>query len=255
MAPDASDQTLRKRLMQARRSPLQAYIDATVGRESGFGRFLLYEFLTSLLGPIPGGLGLVLRKKFYPALFKHAQSGLLVGRNVTLRHPGKISLGKNVVFDDYALIDARSSDGSDGVTLQDDVIVNRNCVLKAKKGSICLGRRTNVGSNSVIISYSGVEIGEAVLIAGGCHITGGGYRHDDVSTLMADNGVCSKGPIKIGDNVWIGTGAIVLDGVTIGSHAVIGAGAVVNKDVDDNAIVAGVPARLVRYRNSSDGAA
>ncbi|WP_308462078.1 CatB-related O-acetyltransferase [Mesorhizobium sp. INR15] len=61
----------------------------------------------------------------------------------------------------------------------------------------------------------------------------------------------SKGPIRIGNDVWIGRRAIILSGVTIGDGAVIGAGAVVSKDVPPYAVVVGNPAALVRYRFNS----
>jgi acetyltransferase-like isoleucine patch superfamily enzyme len=65
---------------------------------------------------------------------------------------------------------------------------------------------------------------------------------------MLDRGAYSEGPITIGDDVWIGTGAIILDGVTIGPHAVISAGAVVARDIPEGAIAAGIPARPVWHR-------
>ena len=64
-----------------------------------------------------------------------------------------------------------------------------------------------------------------------------------------DQGVYTKGPISIGDNSWLGTGVIVLDGVTIGNAAVIGAAAVVNKDIPPNAIAFGIPAKVKKNRN------
>jgi carbonic anhydrase/acetyltransferase-like protein (isoleucine patch superfamily) len=95
-----------------------------------------------------------------------------------------------------------------GVVLSDYVTINRQCVLKAKSGPISIGPRTNVGGNTAIISYRGIEIGDSVLIAGGCCINAGGYSIEDITKPMMDGGVISKGPIKIGDDVWIGTGAI-----------------------------------------------
>jgi acetyltransferase-like isoleucine patch superfamily enzyme len=75
------------------------------------------------------------------------------------------------------------------------------------------------------------------------------YNHKfDVGSPIRKQGLVSKGDIIVGDNVWIGTGAILLDGVKVGSGAVIAAGSVVSSNVDDNAIVAGVPAVLKRYR-------
>jgi acetyltransferase-like isoleucine patch superfamily enzyme len=245
------DQIFRQKLMQSRSSPLRTYIELTVG-DAGFMSFLLYELITFFFGPMPGGLGLALRQKLYPFFFKNKGRGLVIGRNVTVRYPRKLEVGSNVTIDDYALINARGGE-SFGIRLEDEVIINRNCMLKAKTGSISIGRRTNVGGNSVIVSYTGIEIGESVLISGGCYINAGGYHMDDLSQPMVDLGVYSKSPIKIGNDVWIGTGAIVLDGVTIGNHAVIGAGAVVNKNVSDYDIVAGVPARVIRNRQQDTG--
>jgi acetyltransferase-like isoleucine patch superfamily enzyme len=96
---------------------------------------------------------------------------------------------------------------------------------------------------------AGVVFGQSVLVAGGCYFSAGAYHMEDSSKAIMDQGVYSKGPIVIGDNTWIGTGAIILDGVKIGPNAVIGAGAVVTKDVPEKAIVAGVPARIIRTRD------
>jgi acetyltransferase-like isoleucine patch superfamily enzyme len=241
------DKIIREKLSQAQVSPLRIYMNLTVG-SVGLSRFVRYEFLTSLLGPLPGGLGFLLRKKFYPHLFKKTGQGLIIGRNVIIRHPHQIELHNRVTLDDNSLIDGRGA-GEAGIVLEDEVIINRNCLIQAKDGPIRLGAKTTIGSNSVIISMAGVAFGQSVLVAGGCYFSAGAYHMEDSSKAIMDQGVYSKGPLIIGDNAWIGTGAIILDGIKIGPNAVIGAGAVVTKDVPEKAIVAGVPARIIRTRD------
>ena len=237
---------IREKLAAAQTSPLQAYMDLTTGNTS-LGFFLRYELLTFLFGSLSGGLGFLLRMIFYRGLFREAGRGMIIGRNVVIRHPKSIVLGDNVTIDDLCLVDGRGA-GSDGVVIENQVIVNRNCMIQAKKGAVRLGTRTTIGSNSVIVSMAGVEFGKAVLVAGNCYFSAGAYHVDNISSAVMDQGAYSKGPIIIGDNSWIGTGAIILDGVKVGKGVIIGAGAVVTKDVPDYAIVAGVPAKLIRMR-------
>jgi acetyltransferase-like isoleucine patch superfamily enzyme len=238
---------IRARMARARQSPIQAYRELTTG-ETGWGGFLAYELLTCLLGPLPGAVGFALRQKLYPSLFGAVGHGLVLGRNVTVRHPGNMSLGNQVTIDDNCVLDGRAA-GPGGFRLGDGVVIGRGCMLLAKAGGIALGSRTSLGSNSVIVSMSGIEIGEAVLFAGGCYLSAGVYPTHDRTRPVMDQDAASKGPIRIGDGAWIGTGAIVLDGVSIGRGAVVGAGAVVTKDVPDWAIVVGVPARQVGTRD------
>ena len=242
------DDVIRGKLVRARSSPIRTYKELTVG-DVPLWYFLWYELLLSIIGPLPGGAGFLMRRKLYRALFGRLGVGLLLGCGVSIRHPRGISLGDHVTIDDYCLIDARGAGGA-GVHLGDEVIVNRNCMLQAKAGPIHLGRRTSVGSNSVIVSTAGVEVGEAVLMAGNCYISAGVYRTDDLSRPVMDQEAYSRGPIRIGDGVWIGTGAIILDSITVGKGAVIGAGALVNRNVPEGAIVAGVPAKVLRYRTA-----
>ena len=240
---------IRKKLAAAGKSPFKTYKELTVG-ESSLSKFIIYEFLTSILGPMPGGAGFFLRKKFYPRLFKKVGKGLILGRNVVIRHAQKVILGDNVVIDDNCLIDARGA-GSAGLVLEDNVIVNRNCMIQAKAGPVYIGKRTSIGSNSVIVSMAGVRLGEAVLTAGNCYISAGAYHFDDPGVAVMDQGAYSKAPIEIGSKCWLGTGVTVLDGVTVGKGVVIGAGSVVTKDLPENSVAVGVPARVVKTRINS----
>jgi len=242
----SKDKIIRQRLTAAQSSPMQVYKDLTVG-DTSWGFLFKYELVTNLFGSLSGGIGFLLRKKFYRLLFKSVGKGIILGRNTIIRHPQKIKLGNNVTIDDNCLIDGRGS-GDKGVNLEDGVIINRNCMIQSKEGPIRLGARTTIGSNSVVISMAGVEFGEAVLVAGNCYFSAGAYRADDISIPVMDQAAYSKGPIIIGSGSWIGTGVTILDGVSIGENAIVGAGAIVTKDVPACTIVAGVPAKTIRIR-------
>ena len=108
--------------------------------------------------------------------------------------------------------------------------------------------RSCLNENVFLNGYGGVTIGDHCLIGRGTSFFSGGHTFDRSDRLILDQPL-RKAPIVVGDDVYFGLNAVVLGGVTIGSGAVIGAGAVVADDVPSGAIVAGVPARLVRYRD------
>ncbi len=239
-------QPLTEQLHDGRRSLLERYCLKTLGSSSLLA-LLLYETATLFLGNLPGSLGYLLRKLLYPRLFRQAGAGLILGRGLTLRHPGKIRLGQRVAIDDYVMLDASGS-GETGITIGDDVIVSRNCVIQGKTGPVRIGRRADIGCNVVLSSVSGVSIGEAVLIAGNCYLGGGRYNLDCPDLPVMDQGGFTRGPLSIGDGAWLGAGVIVLDGVCIGKGCVVGAGSVVTKDLPDFSIAVGLPAKVVQAR-------
>lgn len=98
--------------------------------------------------------------------------------------------------------------------------------------------------NRIVTIHGELMMGEDVLFQGG------GHRFDNPDLPLSQQGDLPDTPLEIGEDVWIGARAIVLHGCTrIGAHSIIGAGAVVTKDVPDYAIVGGNPARVIRMRN------
>jgi acetyltransferase-like isoleucine patch superfamily enzyme len=91
-----------------------------------------------------------------------------------------------------------------------------------------------------------VEIGDHCMLANGCFVTDANHRTDDPHRPITWQGFTSKGPTRIGDNVWLGANAVVTSGVTIGERCVIGANSVVTHDIPAFSIAAGAPARVVR---------
>ncbi len=242
----AKTNVIREKLASGEGSPYQTYKALTIG-DGSLWSFVCYEVLTSLLGPLSGAAGYLLRKIFYKKLFKRVGRGLIIGRNVVIRHPGKIRIGNNVTIDDNTIIDGRGS-GADGLVLESNVLVNRNCMILAKTGPIYIGEKTSIGSNSVIVSISGVRIGASVLTAGGLYISAGSYRFDNPKIPVMEHDAYSGGPVEIGDGAWMGTRVTILDGVRIGRGAVIGACSMVNKDIPSFGVAVGTPAKVVRTR-------
>lgn len=234
-------------------SALKKYQRINVGRESWIA-LLAYELYTMFLAPLPGAAGYVLRKIALKRLLGSMGEGVIVGRNVTLRHPGKIHLGPGVAVDDYAVLDAKG-DGNHGIFLGENVLVGRSTVLSCKDGDISIGDNTNIAMSCFIQSARTVTIGRKVLFGAYCYVIGGGDHASDRTDIpVMDQGQIIRG-INIEDHVWLGADAKVVDGVRIGRDAIIGAGAVVNRDVPAWSIAAGVPARVLRDRRTPPEAA
>jgi len=238
---------LTQQLNKTETSLLKNYQAKVLGNSSSLS-LLGYELSTLLLSNLSGGLGYVLRKRFYRGLFNNVGSGVIFGKGLVLRHPGKITLGNRVAVDDYSLLDA-SGTADQEIEIGDDVIVSRNCVIQAKLGPVAIGNKTDIGCNTIITSCSGISIGKSVLIAGNCYIGGGRYVSDQLDIPMMEQGMYSKGKVVIGEGAWLGAGATVLDGVQVGVGCIVGAGAVVTKDLPDYAIAVGTPAKIIKYRN------
>lgn len=124
-----------------------------------------------------------------------------------------------------------------------DTIVQGSGVITFGKGSFC-GERCIFGVNEKI------TIGEKVLIAPHVTIRDTDHRSYEIDVAIIEQGI-ETSPVVIGDNVWIGHGAVILKGVKIGNGAIVAAGSVVNKDVAENTIVGGIPARVLRLRKDN----
>lgn len=221
------------------------YSALVVGR-SGWGALIKHELVIGLAQARAGAIGFALRKTLYPLLLGSCGNNVVFGQNVVLRHPHKIHIGSNVVVDDNCLLDAKG-DTNSGIRIGSGVFVGRNTILSCKNGDIELGDGANLGFNCEVFSASRVTIGRGVLIAAYAYVIGGDHDFSDPSTTVLDQPRVSAG-VSIGDGVWIGAGAKILDGVDVGQHAVIGAAAVVRESVPASAIAVGIPARVVSSR-------
>lgn len=117
--------------------------------------------------------------------------------------------------------------------------------------SLRIGDRSGIGIDCVCAGS--VTIGNDVMMAPECVILTRNHAFDRIDIPMGEQGVQQEKPVFIGNDVWIGQRVIILPGVHIGNGVIIGAGAVVTKDVPDYAVVAGNPARIIKYRNTEKG--
>ncbi len=242
---------VQEQLLDVRQTARQKYASLVVGRP-GWGPLLAHELVVMASQSVPGALGLVLRKALYPILLGACGRNVVFGQNVVLRHPHKIRIGDNVVIDDNCLIDAKG-DGNGGITIGAGVFLGRNTILSCKNGDIEIGEGANFGFNCEVFSASRVVVGPHALLAAYCYLIGGDHDFSDPSRPVIAQGRRSAG-VVLGEGVWMGAGAKVLDGVVIGAHAIIGAAAVVREAVPDRAIAAGVPAKIVGMRQAADSA-
>jgi len=155
--------------------------------------------------------------------------GAVVGR--------KVSIGSRCRFDQPKTLSLGHR-----VTMEQDVYLK--CVRQTAK--LTIGACSFLGKGVEIDCQESVYIGSHVLISPGCFITD--HNHGVLAEKRIDQQPCKANSIKIDNDVWLGAKVVVLPGVTIGKGAVVGAGAIVNSDVDSYTIVAGVPAQVIGHR-------
>ncbi len=163
---------------------------------------------------------------------------LRVGRNAQI-YGDDINFGQNVKIATNVSIFRNVSIGNN-VNIGDNVEIRCNKINK-----IIIGNNCTVNRNSLVMGL--VTIGDYCMIAPNCIIMGSNHIFSDTSINIKEQGVHSKG-IKIGDNVWLGANAIVVDGVNIGEGSVIGASSVVTKDIPVNSIAVGSPCKVIKTR-------
>ena len=124
---------------------------------------------------------------------------------------------------------------------------NVNIHKKTRFSHLChIGDNSGIGKNSYF--YGPVYIGDDVMMGTECLIYTQNHKFDDCSIVMRKQGFQETKPVFIGNDVWSGGRVTILPGVHIGNHSIIGAGSVVTKDVPDNVIVGGAPAKVIKLR-------
>lgn len=188
------------------------------------------------------GLRLLPTGQYVPFVF--------LDRGVRFFNRPKIQLGKWTKIGEQCYLSAL---GKGQLKLGDNVGIGAYSRLIVSTSFNNLGSHIHIGNNVGIGEFAylggagGLEIGDECIVGQyfSCHPEN--HNYENLKTPIRHQGVSRKG-IKIGRNCWIGSKVTILDGVTIGDNCIIAAGAVVTKNMPDNAVIGGVPARVLKSR-------
>jgi acetyltransferase-like isoleucine patch superfamily enzyme len=125
--------------------------------------------------------------------------------------------------------------------------IGQGSKIRVHEGRVSIGAKSVLGQECTISAYQHVEIGRECIVADRVMLIDFDHGMVEVERPIRQQGIYKR-DVRVGHNVWIGYGACVLRGVSIGDNAVIGTSSVVTRDVPSNAVVGGVPARLIRMR-------
>jgi len=170
---------------------------------------------------------------FYAPFLGAIGRGSRIQKVSFLRNPHRMFLGAHVFIGHHARVEAITAHGGE-----------------VYSPVITIGDETTIEPYAHIGAAAEVTIGRSVLIAGRVYITDHDHTYDDLDCYVGSQPL-RVAPVWIGDFVWLGENVVVLKGVTIGHHAIIGAGSVVTRDIPPYAIAVGSPARVIRMRPSS----
>jgi acetyltransferase-like isoleucine patch superfamily enzyme len=126
--------------------------------------------------------------------------------------------------------------------------VGHGSKIRVHEGSVSIGAKTVLGQECTISAFQHVAIGRECIVADRVMLIDFDHGVVEVERPIRHQGIYKR-DVKVGNNVWMGYGACVLRGCTIGDNVVLGTYAVVTKDIPDDAVAAGVPARIVRMRD------
>ncbi len=162
-----------------------------------------------------------------------------------------LRVGPHAFIDDRVTIYAHEGGGR--VELGARVHIYRDTIIEiGYGGSVIIGENTHIQGRCNLKGFvSDLIIGRDVQVAPGSAFSPYNHRYEDLTRPIREQGLTSKGPIIIEDDVWIGLDVQVMDGVRIGRGAIVGAGSVVTHDIPPYAIAVGVPARVIGYRDGT----
>lgn len=190
------------------------------------------------------------RGNFHKVGMKGKKRKLFIGKHVQLNVKNKITVGDNVRICSGTIVDALSTEG---VFFGDRVKIGENSKVLCTGSLSSIGKGIKIGADSSFADNTffgaagGIEIGRDVIAGQNIRFHSENHIFSDPNKLIRLQGVSNKG-IKIGNNVWIGSGVVFLDGADVKDGTVIGANSIISKSYPGNSVLIGSPAKFLRSR-------
>ena len=193
---------------------------------------------------------MVLRGIFKKPFLKKSKGILFIGKRVKIKNKKKIAFNGSATIEDGCFIQALSKGG---ITVGNNFSLGRNSIIECTGvirelgEELIIGDNVGIAANAFIAMRGKVEIGSNTIFGPNVSIHAENHNFSNIDKPIKLQGATRKG-VKIGEDCWIGSKVVILDGVTIGSHSIIAAGAVVTKDIPEYCIAGGVPAKVIKMR-------
>lgn len=149
--------------------------------------------------------------------------------------------------------------GLNQISLGEKVIIHRDCWIHVVGGHgpdgsrIVIGAHASIGMGATVSAAQQVVIGENVLLARNVYISDHRHAYENPDMPIVSQGIAGIAPVSIGRDTWLGQNVVVLPGVAIGEHCVVGANSVVTSSIPDFSVAVGAPARVIRRYCRSTG--
>lgn len=174
---------------------------------------------------------------------KRIASPCSIHHSAELRNAAQVRIGQCTIIKAGVILNGRSNGRTFGIDLGPETYIKENCYIDAYGGHVVFEGRTAVGQGVTLHGNGGITIGRYCMIAGDAKLIAGNHRIESVELPYLLQGGTARG-IMIGENVWIGVGSTILDGVTVGSNSVVAAGSILHRSLPPNSMYFGSPQRF-----------